>query len=446
MGFGADPLGFVDDLARRYPGAARLPMPGTALVYLTEPEAIGDVLLDRERVFTKDWTTRALGAILGQGLFTSEGDFWRRQRNLVAPPLHRKQIGGYVQIVSRRTQALLAGIAEGEVRDVKADMIRLTMAIVAEALFGTDMDGGDAVGRVSAALEKGLRAFEELIYTWRRFVPQAWDQPVRRRLVEASAELDQVVAEILARKRAANGGGEGGTDVLSRLIAARDEGGGGMTDQQLRDEVVTMLLAGHETTAMALTFSLWFMSRQPELARRVGEEAERTLGAVADAASPVEVGPDHLGGLREAASVFKEALRLRPPIWLFGREAQRDCQVGSYLIHKGEQVLVTPWLMHRDPRWFDRPEAFVPERWTEGFEDGLPRHVYLPFGGGQRVCAGVHFASMEGTIILALLARRFGVEPVDAGELPLSPAITLRPAGPVRLRFVRRSPAAPASR
>jgi cytochrome P450 len=425
MGFGRDPLGFVERLVRDHPGgAARLPMPGTALVYLTDPEAIGAVLLDRERVFIKDWTTRSLGPVLGNGLFTSEGELWRRQRNLVAPALHRKQIGAYVQIAARRAADYVATLRDGEVRDVKPDMTRLTMEIVAEALFGADL--GDAAARVARALEEALRAFEALIYTWRRFVPAEWDQPVRRRLHDASAALDAVVVEIIRKKRAFAAEGAG-ADLLSRLLAARDEGGAGMSDQQVRDEVVTMLLAGHETTAMALSFALWFLAAAPEAAARVAAEAAGARIAETD----------DVARLAAASAAFKETLRLRPPVWLFGREATRDAVVGRFRVEKGEQVLVTPWLMHHDARWFPDPRVFRPERWTEAFEEGLPRHVYLPFGGGQRTCAGLHFALMEGAVVLATICRAFAIERADGhgGGLELSPAITLRPRAGVPLRF-----------
>ncbi len=417
-GFGRDPLGFVEQLARDYPGAARLPMPGAALVYLMEPDAIGAVLLDRERVFIKDWTTRSLGPVLGNGLFTSEGDFWRRQRNLVAPALHRKQIGAYVEIAARRAADYVASLRDGEVRDVKPDMTRLTMEIVAEALFGADL--GDAATRVARALEQALHAFEALIYTWRRFVPAAWAQPVRRQLADASAALDAVVVDIIRKKRAS----PGADDLLSRLLAARDEGGAGMSDQQVRDEVVTMLLAGHETTAMALSFALWFLAAAPAACARIAEEAGGALASTEDVAR-----------LATATAAFKETLRLRPPVWLFGREAQRDCVVGRWQIRKGEQVLVAPWLMHHDARWFDEPRAFRPARWTPAWEEALPRHVYLPFGGGLRTCAGLHFALMEGAVVLATLCRAMTIERVDGDELALSPAITLRPRDGVRLRF-----------
>jgi cytochrome P450 len=365
--------------------------------------------------------------VLGQGLFTSEGELWRRQRNLIAPALHRKQIAAYVAIAARRAAGFVDSLRDGETRDVKPDMTRLTMEVVSEALFGSGV--GDAGARVAAALEQALRAFEELIYSWRRFVPASWDQPVRRRLAEASAALDAVVVEIIARKQAA--GPAPGQDLLSNLIVARDEQGAAMSDRQLRDEVVTMLLAGHETTAMALSFAIWFLARDPAVADRLAGEAAEVL-----ATRPCA--PDDVARLTAAAAAFKETLRLRPPIWLFGREARRDCVVGRWRIEQGEQVLVSPWLMHREARWFEQPETFSPARWEQGLEERLPRHAYLPFGSGPRVCAGLHFALMEGTVVLASLCRRWRLQPADQGELALNPAMTLRPRGPVRIRFQAR--------
>jgi len=432
--FARDPLGFVERLARAHPGAARLPMPGTALVYLTDLDAVGEVLLDRERVFVKDWNTRVLEVVLGQGLFTSEGELWRRQRSLVAPALHRKQIAAYVDIAARRAAAYARDRRDGEVRDVKPDMTRLTMEIVAESLFGADL--GDAVTAVATALDQALRAFETLIYSWRRFAPRSRAAaPVRRRLEDASASLTAVVEQIIARKRGGAGGRATGDDLLSRLLAARDEGGIGMTDAQVRDEVVTMLLAGHETTAMALSFGLWFLAGDPVSAQGVAAEAAAVL-------SGEVVRADEVSRLTKANAAFKETLRLRPPLWLFGREARQDFVAGRWQLRAGEQVLIAPWLMHRNPRWFADPEVFRPQRWEGDFEERLPRHAFLPFGSGPRVCAGLHFALMEGAVVVATLMRQWEVARADAGELPLSAAITLRPAGPVRLRFALR-PAQP---
>jgi cytochrome P450 len=432
--FGVDPLGFVERLTREHPGAARLALPGIALVFLTDLDAIGEALLDREHVLVKDWTIRVLGAVLGQGLLNSEGDLWRRQRAIVAPALHRKQIASYVDITARRAAAYAAGLGDGAVRDVKPDMARLAMEIVAESLFGTDVD--NTAPRVSRALEDAMGGFEELIYTWRRFLPATWKQSVRRRIEAAAAAMDAVVAELIARKRA---GSAPGQDLLSRLLAARDEQGAALPDRQVRDEVLTMLLAGHETTAMALSFALWFLARDPAAAARVADEAARLLGARAPAAADVP-------RLEAAEAAFKETLRLRPPVWIFGREAERDCVLGRWQIRRGEQVLICPWLVHRDPRHFERSAEFLPGRWAEGLEERLPRHAYLPFGSGPRVCAGMHFALMEGTVVLATLCRAFrlAAADVDAGEPALAPAITLRPRGAVRIRFTRRPPAAPA--
>jgi cytochrome P450 len=430
MRFGMDPLAFVERLAREHPGAARLAMPGITLVFLTDLDAIGEALLDREHVLVKDWAMRVLGAVLGQGLLTSEGDVWRRQRAVVAPALHRKQIASYVDITARRTAAYAEAIVDGETRDVRPDMTRLAMEIVAEALFGADVS--DAAPRVSRAMDDAIGGFEQLIYGWRRFLPAPLNQPVRRRIEAANAALDAVVAELIARKRAAAAPGQ---DLLSRLLAARDDSGAAMSDRQVRDEMVTMLLAGHETTAMALSFALWFLARDPAAAARVGDEAARVLGGRAPSAADVP-------RLEAADAAFKETLRLRPSVWLFGREAERDCVLGRWQIRRGEQVLVCPWLIHRDPRHYDGPEQFRPARWEEGLEERLPRHAYLPFGSGPRVCAGAHFALMEGTVVLATLCRAWRLAAADAGAPELAPAITLRPRGAVRIKFSRRAPAA----
>lgn len=427
LAFGRDPLGYVESLAKEFPGAARVSMLGLTHIYLWDREAVGDLLIDGQRVFTKDWTTRSLGAVLGQGLFTSEGQLWHRQRALITPALHRKHLDGFVHIAARRTSAYIDRLADGSTRDLKADMTHLTMEIVAEALFGADIS--DSASRVASALDDGLDAFATLIYTWRRLLPDHWHQPVRRRLTEASAALDSVVLDIIRERR----GSPGDSDLLSRFLAARDDEGRGMTDTQLRDEVVTMLLAGHETTAMALTFAIEFLCRHPHAWYRLRDEADERLG---DRPTSFE----DLSRLPYAAAVFKETLRLRPPIWLFGREATRDCTVGKWQLRAGDQVLVTPWVMHHDASLYERPREFLPERWMDGLQERLPRHAYLPFGGGSRMCAGVHFASMEGTVILSMLSRAATFTLVNSGNLPLNPTITLRPRDPVLVDVARRSP------
>lgn len=429
VAFGRDPLGYLEALAHQYPGAARVSMLGLNHIYLWDREAIAELLIDRDLVFRKDWTTRALGAVLGNGLFTSEGAFWRRQRSLVAPTLHRRHLDGFVRVATRRTAEYIASVGQRQSRDLKADMTHLTMEIVAEALFGADIS--DSAARVAAALDDGLAAYESLIYTWRRLLPDHWGQPVRRRLAAASGVIDSVVARIISDRAGAS---TDGPDLLSRLIAARDDDGGRMTDVQLRDEVVTMLLAGHETTAMALTFAVAFLCRHPEHWAHLRAEADDCIGSR-------EMTFDDLHRLPYAAAVFKETLRLRPPIWLFGREATRHCTLGNWEIRKGDQVIVTPWVMHHDAAVFDRPREFLPRRWLDGLEARLPRNAYLPFGGGSRMCAGIHFASMEGTVILSMLSRSLVVELTPAADVRPRPALTLRPWSRVLVTATPRHPA-----
>lgn len=431
-GFGQDPLGFVERLAQAHPGAARLSMPGLELIYLSDPAAIDDVLMDRQHLFTKDWTTRALRAVLGNGLFTAEGDVWRRNRGLVAPPLQRKRVADYTGLIVRRAERYADGVGASErarILDVKPDMTRLTMEIVAEALFGTDI--GDVVPQVAAALEEALAAYEQLMYTWRRFVPPDWNQPVRKALSHAGAVLGGIVDRMVAEKLARPDAIATSSDVISRLLSARDEHGQGLAAEQVRDEVVTMLLAGHETTAMALTFALSYLARDPALCDSVAAEAIAAHEGLAPGALPDPA------RMPLARAVFKETLRIRPPLWLFGREAGADTVVGDWAIAKGEQLLVSPWLMHHDPRWFTDPWTFKVSRWLEpGFEESLPRNVYLPFGGGPRICAGLHLAMLEGTLVLSAVCRRYRLTPAGLNaEVPLNAGITLRPRGSVPITF-----------
>jgi cytochrome P450 len=431
--FARDPLGFLERLAAAYPGAARLRIPGTTFVYLTDLDAVGEVLLDRERRFSKDWTTRTLDVILGEGLFTSEGERWRRQRQLVAPPLQRKQIAAYADTMAAPAAALVDDISRASSDDdgvfaARPAMMQLTLEIVAETLFGTTV--GNASADVAAALDEALAAFEKLIYTWRRMLPRRWPQPVRTRLARAAGRLDTIVRGLIDQRRRAGGAGD---DLLGRLLAARDEGGAGMDDQQLRDEAVTILLAGHETTAMAMCFALWFLTQHLDVAVLARAEVDAVLGGRLPTA-------DDTRRLPLVTAIIKETLRLHPPLWVFGRQALEDCQVGRYQLRAGEQVLIAPWVNHRDPRHFPDPTRFAPERWLDGLEERLPRHAYLPFGGGSRVCAGMHFALMEAVIILTVMLQRLEIEALPGYQLQLNPAVTLRPRDNLPLRVRLRPP------
>jgi cytochrome P450 len=311
------------------------------------------------------------------------------------------------------------------VRDVHKDMMRLTLEIVARTLFGADI--GTRAEEVGAALETVLEVAVDPLFIAMPFLREL-PMPRQRRFERAVARLDAIVYEIIEARR--NHDTES-SDLLSMLLHAVDEDGSRMSDQQLRDECMTLFLAGHETTALALSWSWWLLSRHPEVDAKLALETKEVLGdrraTLAD-----------LPSLKYTASVLAESLRLYPPAWSVGRQAREDVVVGGYSIPAGEQVWVSPWLIQRDPRWFDRPNDFVPERWLGEGAKSLHKYAYFPFGGGPRLCIGQAFAQMEGVLLLATLARSFRVDISPADDPKPEPSVTLRPRGGVRGRLVRR--------
>jgi cytochrome P450 len=261
--------------------------------------------------------------------------------------------------------------------------------------------------------------FHLLVHTWRRLLPHAVPQPVRRRMRQGGRVVDDILMDIIRQKRAA---GASGDDLLSLLLAARDDAGTGMSDAQLRDEAATLFLAGHETTALALGYAFVALAGDPAVRDWLHEELDDVLGDRLP-------GADDVPRLVRTGAVVDETMRLYPPAWIIGREPQTDVTLGGYRVSRGEQVLMSPWALHRDPRWFADPLAFRPARWLDGLADRLPRFAYLPFGGGPRVCIGNHFARMEAVLVLATIARRVRLDTAPGFRLRLAPAVTLRPAG-----------------
>jgi len=420
--FTKSPLESVTAAHARWGDCSSLPIAGTMIVFLSDPDAMGEVLLDREGRFIKDSVTRDLSRLLGNGLLTSEGEPWRRQRKLIAPSLQRKHIASYADAMVKRTVEYAGTLKDGEVRDVHADMMSLTLEIVVETLFGAEL--GASYEAVGHAMEVVMTSFQELVQTWRRFVPKRWPLAARRRMVESRRVIDEAIFAVIKAKQASPVKGD---DLLSRLLAARDDEGSAMTDAQLRDEAVTMFVAGHETTANALAFALMLLADHPSVAERVRAEVASVLGDRAATS-------DDVARLVFTDAVVKETMRLYPPAYMIGREATSSCVVGKWQLVKGDQVLMAPWVLHRDPRWFDAPLEFRPDRWLDGLAERLPKNVYFPFGGGPRICIGNHFAVMEAVLVLATLARRARMARVPGREVTLMPSITLRPRNGVALR------------
>jgi cytochrome P450 len=425
--FGRDLLGFFRDTAA-YGDVAAFRLAHYPALLVSHPDGVEEVLVTRSRDYVKhSFFFRHLGAIFGNGLLTSEGDFWLRQRRLAQPAFHRERIAGYAEVMAACAESLAAGWRDGEVRDVHRDMMAVTLQIVARTLFGSEVEDVGAVGDAFDMVVK------EIAVRTRRPVriPDGIPTPGNRRYRAGVGKLNEVVYGLIRARRQ---GGGAGDDLLSLLLHAQDEDGSRMTDDQLRDEAITLFLAGHETTAIALSWALYLLAQHPE-------EQERLAAALRGALDGRRPGVADLPRLAAAEQVVKEAMRVYPPVYGVGREAVRGSEVMGYPVPKGTTVFASQWVIHRDPRFYPEPLAFRPERWATEAARALPKYAYLPFGGGPRLCIGNTFAMMEAVLILATLADRFRFELEPGPPVVPFPSITLRPEGGIRLRLHRRAAA-----
>ncbi|MEP6993699.1 MAG: cytochrome P450 [Acidobacteriota bacterium] len=424
--FARDILGFLTRATREYGDTVRIPLPGREALFLNRPQDIETVLLTQRTNFVKhSFFWRHVTAIFGNGLLTSEGEFWLRQRRLAAPAFHPDRIAAYGDVMTAYAERQALGWQDGEVRDVHADMMRVTMEIVSKTLFDVEVEKDvDQIGR---SFDLVIR---EIAKRFRRPVKIAdWvPLPGNLRYRRGVALLDRLIARVLAERRARPG--DRG-DLLSMLLAARDDDGRPMSDKQLRDELITLFLAGHETTAITLSWTLFLLAKNPG----VEERACREIAEVAGDRLPTAADLPRLG---YAEAVVKESLRLYPPAYVIGRESLEACVIGEYEVPPHTTIYFSPWVLHRDPRHFAQPEAFRPERWLDGSTAKLPKYVSIPFGGGPRVCIGERFAMMEGVLVLATILRRCRLEMVGPDPTPF-PSITLRPDGGPIMRVAKRS-------
>jgi cytochrome P450 len=391
------------------------------------PAEIEEVLVDRAADFRKSFGTRMLIPLLGRGLLTAEGKEWLRHRRLASPAFHRERVEGYGRTMARYAQDCVDSWTEGEGVDLHGEMAALTLRIVARTLFDNDVTARiEEVARLGTSIQD----FYYLRFATLRFLIPTWlPTPANRRLAAATRRLDDVVYGIIRERRPDEDRG----DLLSMLLLARDEHGTGMSERQVRDEVMTLLLAGHETTALALSWAFVLLDHHPEARDRVEAELTTVLG-------DRPVSPGDVSNLPFTQAVVNETLRLYPPAYVTGREAIRDTNVGGVAIPKRHIVLISMYTTHRDPRFFSEPDAFRPERWLDGLEKRLPKAAFIPFGLGSRKCIGASFAMMEAALLLATIARRWRFE-LAPTEIPTYPAITLRPAAamPARMRAVTRA-------
>lgn len=426
--FGADRLGFLQEMAS-YGDVSHMAARGMHFYLINQPELIHDVLVTHDRSFIKSRALQAARRLLGDGLLTSEGEHHLRQRRLVQPAFHRQRMAVYGQVMAdyaSRTAERWQILGNGVTVDMSQEMMRLTLGIVGKALFDADVEGEAA--EIGQALTEALHAVNRLLLPGGELAEKL-PLPVNQRAEQARERLNATIYRVIRERRAS---GEDRGDLLSMLLEAVDEeSGSGMSDEQARDEAMTLFLAGHETTANALTWTWYLLAQNPAEERQLHAELDRVLAGRLPTM-------DDLPNLPFTRRVLSEAIRLYPPAYAIGRQAIEPYEVRDYVIQPGSTVFVSPYVMQRDPRyWFDF-ERFDPSRWTAEAQARRPKFSYFPFGAGPRVCIGEGFAWTEGILALATLAQRWQARLVLGHPVELDPLITLRPKHGMRMTLHRR--------
>lgn len=454
--FARDPLGFLLKLSE-YGDLAHYKVGQTDIYLLNQPEYIREVLVTHNRNFIKGDTAKLLKYTVGEGLLTSEGDFWLRQRRMIQPSFHRERVAAYSQTITDYTDELQANWQDNATTNIAKDMMHLTLEIVTKALLGFDLGLVQAKQQGSSSdsadsntnkvdpqqLDKAIASINDTAE--RILIPlpiaellQRLPLPATRRYEASLSYLDNLVYGIIEQHRRV----KGQNDLLSLLIEAQDseisqETGKPqfpvtMSDKQIRDEVITFFLAGHETTALALTWAWYLLSEHPEVEANLYAELKQVLnGRTPTLANVAE--------LKYTEMVLNEAMRLYPPAWLLSRIVVSDFQMGDYLLLKGSLLFLSPYVMHRHPRYYPDPEKFDPERWQPERRANLPKFAYFPFGGGPRTCIGEPFSRLEAILVLASIAQNWRLQVASGQIIKPKPLVTLRPKNGIIMRLEKRT-------
>ena len=414
-----DPIGLFT-LASSYGDVSYLRLPRMPLYVLNHPDLVRGVLVENHRDFRKGPTMDAAKRMLGEeSLLTSEGEHHKRQRRLIQPIFHHDRIAGYGEAMVELAERTAGRWSDGRTLDLHAEMARLTLAIVGRVLFDVDVETEQA-REIGEALTETLAQFNRVFSPFLQ-VSERLPIPANKRFQRARDVFDRTVFRMIERRRSA---GLDGDDLLSLLLRAQ-EGGVGMTDEQVRDEAITLFLAGHETTSNALTWTWLLLSEHPDAEAILHAELDDALG---DRTPTVADVPN----LPFTDAVLRESMRRYPPAWAIGRRALVNQEAGGYVIPAGSVLVVSPWLLHHDPRWWNDPWAFSPERWLPP-DHGRPRQAYLPFGAGPRMCIGEDFAWLEAVLLLATIGRRWRFAHDPSHRVQLQPVVTLRPRNGMRM-------------
>jgi len=400
-------------------------------IYATcNPDLMNEVLVKQASKFKKDRIQIAmLRRFLGNGLTANEGESWRRQRRLIQPAFHSSHHNSYVRKMVEKIAQMRESWENSSIIELHQEMVKVTLHIVTEVLFGADAASTHTVAspEVYAAMDAFMKrtiAQQVIPITPPSWLPNLFSRSLQR-MTDAT---DKLILDIIQQRRAAK---ESADDLLTMLLQARDEDGSQMTDQQVHDEVLTLLMAGHDTTANSLSWTWYLLAQNPECQAQLREEVDRVL----DGRLPTIA---DLQDLHYTNMIVKESLRLYPSVWLLGRQALEDVTIGNYQLAKDSIVIMSPYVLHRDPRWFDEPERFLPERFTEENEQRIPPHAYLPFGSGPRMCMGNRFATMEQCLILAMVAQQYELSLVPGHKVEVEPLFSVHPKYGMRMQLRKR--------
>ena len=429
------PADFFLELAEIYGEMARFTLFGKPIVLVSDPALIREVLVERVDEFPKSPRDVALlSPYLGNGLLTNNGSSHRQQRKLVQPAFHHKRIQTYGEIMVGYTEDMLATWQDGEVRSVNEEIMHLTLYIVAKSLFKED---AAQMKRIADTIGEAVRELQDVVdedFETPWLLPLSWPIPRSRRRLALQKVLHTTFDELIATRVAAaqDGNVEDRGDLLSMLLLSKDEEGNSLSHEEIRDEVITILLAGHETTSNALTWTFYLLGQHPEIAAKFFAEVDSVLQGRAPQLAD-------LPNLPYTAQIVKESMRLYPPAWMLnGRRVTADTTLGGYQLKRGTDIFISPYVMHRLSRYFDVPNEFRPERFTPEFEDSLPRFAYMPFGGGPRICIGNSFAMMEAELLLATISNHYALEALPRAAVELNPQITLSIKDGLKMRLVVR--------
>jgi cytochrome P450 len=422
-----DPLNVMLGWFKQYGDIVHLQFGEAAHVYfMAHPDHFHTVLVEKADQFYKAGSykdeKRGLARILGNGLVTSDGDYWRRQRKLIQPAFHARRIEAYAEEMIKLTQRVLQSWQDGKTVDVNDTMMRLTLAVVAKTILDTDINAD------AEKIAEAVTVFQRLAFGVDIF-PLWLPTPSHLKQRRVEKAMNDVVAALITQRRKVV---EDRGDLLSMLLGSVDEAGQGMTDQQIRDEIVTLFLAGHETTANALSWTWYLLAQHPDVEQKLHEELDSLLQGRPPALADLK-------NLPYTEKVLQEAMRLYPPVWNMSRQALADVEIGGYIIPKGSEVNLNTYAMHHDPRWWEEPERFLPERFNPDRQTSVPKMAYLPFSTGPRVCIGNSFAMMEARLILAATASQYRLRRAE-GQPPvqMEPLIALRPRGGLHMRVQER--------